>query len=505
MNAPLRILIVDDDPALRKLLTQQLEALGYKVDGYAESRKVAEELATRTKPDLIFMDVVMETRTAGIEAARRIRKQIDVPIIFITTDDESSTLRRALKTAPFGYLVKPIKPETLRAAIEVTRMRHGYEQDLKEAHRALEDSESLFRGIYSNMQHGYYRLDAKNRFLLANPAFMEMVGLSPTRKINGRSMEELGIAADEERDTLRRILKQAGRVVQHEGHWQHLDGHKLVVIENCWEVRDDDGEMLYYEGTVQDISHVRALENQLKHSQKLDLIGVLAGRIAHELNNRLTGVLGYADLLKMQLKDDSDLMRYVEAIRTNTRNSSGVIQQLLKFSHKPEAEPHVQFHLDALLEGRQDLLSVILSSKIELRQELDASRTFVKGDPKQIEQILLNLVLNAREAMPEGGVLTLRLSDADFVSPYQLNGVIPHGKYVRLTVSDTGSGIEPQNIDRIFEPFFTTKDEGIGSGLGLSIVKSMVEDNHGFIRVDSQPGNGTQFEILLPVLDPDSD
>ncbi len=497
-----RILIVDDDPTLRDYLNSILEQLQYEVAGTASSRVEAEKMAIESDPDLVIMDVLMETPRAGIDAARKIAKDISCPIIYLTTDAEESTLQKALQTEPFGYLVKPINAENLRASIEISLMRHKYEQNLRRTQAALEESESLFRGIYTTMQNGYYRLDAQERFLLANPSLLDLLGFESHRKIIGRTMDELGFTSSQERKGFRELLASNEKVVQIESVWRHQDGHDIHVVENAWEVRDDDGNLQYYEGTVQDISQIRMLESQLRHSQKLEVIGTMAGRIAHELNNRLAGVLGYADLLSMKVDNDADMQKYIQSIQSGTKNSAGVIQQLLKFSRKPNSQPHITYRLDELIEERRDILSVILSSKIEFREEIEVERPLVSGDPKQVEQIILNLVINARDAMPDGGVLTIRLSDANFISPYHTNGVIPHGDYVRLTISDTGDGIPEENIEKIFEPFFTTKEEGIGTGLGLSIVRSMVEDNHGFIRVDSQEGSGTQFEILLPVAPP---
>ncbi len=501
MAAAKRILIVDDDASLRKFLTTILDTLGYVVAGYADSQESARQQALSLHPDLIIMDVIMETPQAGIDAAREIGHHVQTPIIYLTTSGEETILRRALQTAPFGYLVKPIQPENLRAAIEITLLRAESESSLRAAHAALEESESLFRGIYHNMQVGYYRMDPQDRFLLVNPMFIEMLGMNPQRQFIGRSMDELGIASRHEREQLREELRQKNRLIQYGGIWRHKDGQDLHVLENVWQVHDPDGHLLYYEGTVQDITHLRALESELRHSQKLEVIGVMAGRVAHELNNRLTGVLGYADLLAMKLRDQPELMHYIESIRSNTQNSAGVIQQLLKFSKRPSSSVPETYRLDELITSRREIFSLVLSSKIELREDLDCPSAVVYGDPKQMEQILFNLIVNARDAMPEGGVLTLRISEADYIAPYSMNGVIPHGDYVRLTVSDTGTGIEPEHIDRIFEPFFTTKDEGIGSGMGLSTVRSMVEDHRGFIRVDSQPGQGSQFEILLPLVE----
>lgn len=497
----IRVLIVDDDPSLRKYLTHMLQGLNYNLVGFATSRNEAESLAIKLKPDVIIMDVVMETRRAGIEAAAKIAEHVHIPIIYLTTDAEEETFLKALETEPFGYLSKPVQTDQLRAAIEISMLRYKEEISLRVYQEALEEANHLFKGIFTTMQNGYYRVSLDERMILANPAFVHILGYDEGENLTGKSISDLNYVPARARKALLNELKKNGHVHLYKSEWMRQDGELISVIENIQAYKDESDEIQYFEGTVQDVTPLRHLEQQLQLSQKMEVIGIMASRIAHELNNKLTTILGYADLCAINLPQDNEVYKYIRQIQTYSKHSAGVIQQLLKFSRKPDDQVPTEFRIDELIHDRREIVEAICTRTISLLIQSDLTSNVVFADSKQFEQAFINLVINARDAMPDGGTLTINLSNETYQSRNRIPIIEPQGNYVKISISDTGMGISHKNIQQIFEPFFTTKEEGVGTGLGLAIVKGIIEGNKGFISVSSTPDIGTTFEILLPVVE----
>jgi two-component system cell cycle sensor histidine kinase/response regulator CckA len=504
MATNVRVLIVDDDPSLRNILTLMLKGMHYELAGVATSRQEAEEKALSLKPDVIIMDVVMETRHAGIEAAAKIAESIHIPIIYLTTDAEEGTLTQALETEPFGYLLKPIQADNLRAAIEISMLRYREEISMRIYQEALEEANHLFKGIFSTMQNGYYRVNLDEKIMLANPAFLDILGYDPTENLTGKTIKELGFSDEKDRTRLLNEVSKKGLVQLHESEWRHKSGSAISVLENVQAFHDDTDKLQYFEGTVQDITPMRVLQQQLQLSQKMEIIGIMASRIAHELNNKLTTILGYADLCAIKLPNDHEIYKYIQHIQNYSKHSAGVIQQLLKFSRKPEAQEPTNFDVNDFLQERREIIEAICTRSITVLTHADLENPLVFADKKQFEQVIINLVINARDAMPEGGTLTFQLSNECYEQSSRNSSVAPHGDYIKISLTDTGTGIPEKNLAKIFEPFFTTKKEGVGTGLGLSIVKGIIESNKGFVEVISTPDIGTTFEILLPSFIPEA-
>ncbi len=502
MSQHIRVMIVDDDPSLRKYLTHLLHSMNYELAGTAASRQEAEDMALKNKPDVIIMDVVMETRRAGIEAAIKIKEHVHIPIIFLTTDVEEETLSQALATEPFGYLLKPIQADNLRAAIEISLLRFKEEISMRVYQKALEEANHLFKGIFTTMQNGYYRVSPDEKVMLANPAFLEILGLDPDTTLSGKNVADLGYVDPKERIHLNHLVDLNKSIHQHESEWTRQDGDSVSVLENIQSFHDDEGNLQYYEGTVQDVTQLRILEEQLRLSQKMEVIGIMASRIAHELNNKLTTILGYADLCAMKLPRENEIYKYIQHIQSYSKHSAGVIQQLLKFSRKSDDQKPETFDIHDFIFERREIVEAICTRTISVLTQIELEQSTVFADAKQFEQAFINLVINARDAMPEGGTLTLKLSNETHTAQGRVSKIAPRGDYINLTIADTGTGISPANMEKIFEPFFTTKDEGVGTGLGLSIVKGIIEGNRGFISVSSTPDIGTTFSILLPVAAP---
>jgi CheY-like chemotaxis protein len=237
-----------------------------------------------------------------------------------------------------------------------------------------------------------------------------------------------------------------------------------------------------------DITDRKRLENELQHAQKMEAVGTLAGGIAHDFNNQLVGILGYAELLASQLKDRPDLLAHVHEIDRAGTRAAALVKQLLVFSRKEVSQP-VVVDLDATLGELVGMLRRLIGEDVELVLKGSRQQLLVKIDPGEVEQIVLNLAANARDAMPQGGTLTLALS----------RSAAETGEIARLEISDTGVGMDPETLARAFDPFFSTKGLGRGTGLGLSTVYGLVTRAGGEIKARSEPGRGTTFEIVLPL------
>jgi len=295
-------------------------------------------------------------------------------------------------------------------------------------------------------------------------------------------------------------LRREGSLVSYESQGRRKDGSSIWLIENVSLIRDEDGEEILL-GTVFDMTERRRLEEQLLQSQKMEAVGRLAGGIAHDFNNLLTAIAGYSALLIEQLPENDPRRESAEEIREAGRRAAGLTQQLLAFSRRQVLEPRV-LDLNAVIASMEKMLRRVIGEDVELTTALDSGLWRTLADPGQIEQAIVNLVVNARDAMPRGGRLTLETGnvtlDEQFASAY---ATVHPGPHVMLAVSDTGVGIEASLQARLFEPFFTTKERGKGTGLGLSTTYGIVKQSGGSIWVYSEPGHGTTFKIYLPRCD----
>ena len=273
------------------------------------------------------------------------------------------------------------------------------------------------------------------------------------------------------------------------------DGKIIWVSENARVVRDSQGGILHYDGTVEDITHHRELEEQLRQMQKIEAIGRLAGGVAHDFNNILMAISSYAELLDKKLTDDA-ARRYASEIVKATDRGSSLTEGLLTFSRKQVVSPKV-LDLNTLISEHIRMLTRLIPENIELRFNA-GDIGCVKADPSQVQQVLMNLIINARDAMSNGGQLAIETGDAELDAGHPLADQAQSGKYVMVSVSDNGCGMSAETKSHIFEPFFTTKEQGKGTGLGLAIVFGIVKQSGGQIFVHSEPDIGTTFKIYFP-------
>jgi PAS domain S-box-containing protein len=304
-------------------------------------------------------------------------------------------------------------------------------------------------------------------------------------------------------DDYDRIVPDIYRVIAGgDEHWsgeyrfRRKDGAYAYVLDRGHVIRDPSGKAVRMVGGMTDLTERKNLEAQLLHSQKMEAIGRLAGGIAHDFNNLLTVINGYCELLLEESRDAG--RKHVEQIALAAERAATLTSRLLAFSRRQVVQFTV-VDLNAVLENTRNLLIRLIGEPVELVMILDPALGRVKADPGQIEQVVMNLTVNARDAMPQGGTLTIRTANVTLDRPdVRAQFTVPAGSYVMLEVVDTGIGMNEDTQAQIFEPFFTTKAQGEGTGLGLSTVYGIVKQSDGYILVDSQPGRGATFTILLP-------
>lgn len=360
--------------------------------------------------------------------------------------------------------------------------------------RALRDSEARYRELFENAVGGVYRATPEGRLISANPAMARLYGFdNPAEMLawNERERGGLSYAFEDEHRRFFELIDRQGKVENFESRIIDRHGSTLWVSETSRAVRDANGRMLYYEGFVTDITARRRLEHELMRSSKLEAVGILAGGIAHDFNNILTVVLGNVTLAEMDTANDSSVRRMLHDAKRATLRARDLTQQLLTFA-KGGDPVRAAIALPELL--RESAEFSMHGSKSRCEFDLDPDLWPANADKGQLGQVVQNLVINAVQAMPQGGLVRIRAGNCSLLAGSV--GALPAGDYVKISVSDTGTGIAPEHLNKIFDPYFTTKQQG--SGLGLATVYSITRKHQGHIEVESRLGVGTTFHLWLP-------
>lgn len=368
-----------------------------------------------------------------------------------------------------------------------------------ELYQQARQLEARYRSIFENAIVGIYQSTPQGRILAANPALARMLGYDSVEELLQVDIErDLYVDVSERRRNME-ILHRRGRLDGVEFALRRRDGGLIFVQEYAREVTDPEGNVLYYEGLLIDVTERHRLQQQLLHAQRLESVGTLAAGIAHNFNNLLTVILGYTSLLLARLRPEDPARQSLQAIEGAAQRAAELTSQLLLFS-RPSTAPPALVTVNDVVERLVRLLRGSFDTSIDIWTELAPDVRAVRINPMHLEQALMNLCVNARDAMPEGGQLTLRTKNVVLSPdhPRVRAGEVLVGEYVVVEVSDTGVGIAPEQIPRIFDPFYTTKEVGKGTGLGLAVVYGVVKNAGGFIDVESRPGQGTTFALYLP-------
>jgi two-component system cell cycle sensor histidine kinase/response regulator CckA len=368
----------------------------------------------------------------------------------------------------------------------------------KRAEDALRESEMRNRSLVQSAVYGIYRSSVEDRFLDVNPALVSMLGYDTREEVL-----QLNLARDVyvEAEERARLVQQYQRVEQISGvevRWKRRDQKPIIVRLSGRAIMDQQGKTVFFELIAEDVTERRALEEQLRQSQKMEAVGRLAGGVAHDFNNLLTVIRGYSELMLSQLAPGQPLQAEIEEVRKAADRAALLTQQLLAFSRKQVLAPKI-LDLNAIVTNMDRLLRRLLGEDVKLVTKLDNGLGRTKADPGQIEQVIMNLAVNARDAMPEGGTVSVETANVVLDEFLSRDFAVTPGPYVMICFSDTGHGMNAETRARAFEPFFTTKEQGKGTGLGLSTVYGIVKQSGGYIWVYSEPDLGTTFKVYLPM------
>ena len=390
-------------------------------------------------------------------------------------------------------------PELTKSKLQIFAARALAELERTIAEKALRESEERFRGIFEHAPIGMADVDTNLRMVKVNETLCQMLGYS-MEELTGKTFPEITFPEDINKDLVLagRLLKGEIQSYQLEKRYIKSNGEVMWGFLTAALFRDKDGKPIYGVGMLEDISERKEMEEQLRQSQKMEAIGQLAGGIAHDFNNLLIVINGYTDLSLGRLKDDDPIYKHLSEVRTAGERAASLTRQLLAFSRKQMLQLKLT-DLNSVLADMEKMLCRLIGENINLTTVLGKDLKPVLADRVQMEQVILNLAVNARDAMPDGGQLIIETASVNLDEEYAHHHLsVKPGPYVRLAVTDTGEGIPSEIQQRIFDPFFTTKKAGKGTGLGLSTVYGIVKQMSGSISVDSSVGMGTIFTINLP-------
>jgi two-component system cell cycle sensor histidine kinase/response regulator CckA len=511
-SEPLRVLLVEDSEVDADLVVRELRRIGRPVEHrVVETEDAMRECLLDAPWDLVLSDWSMPQFSAPGALALVRSLGLDLPFIIVSGTIGEEAAVEAMRAGAHDYVLKdrlgrlvPAVMRELRES-EVRRARHR-------AEKALRESEARFRRLAESGLVGIVIAEGDGGIVEANDAFLALVGYAraelgtaalrwpviappglPARNADAyQQLRTYGVARPWEEEYVR---KDGARVPVLVG-MATLDGTRTISVSiDLTGLRQAEAGRAHAEGAL------RRSEEQLRQAQKMEAVGRLAGGIAHDFNNVLSVVLSYGEMLLMDLQPGEPMRESVEEIRKAAKRAADLTRQLLMFSRQQVVEPKV-VDLNDVLAGLDKMLRRILGADVDLASLSTTPLGRVRVDPGSMEQVVMNLVVNARDAMPTGGKLTMETANVEldeaFVSDHY--GVRP-GHYVMLAVTDSGVGMDKATLGRVFEPFFTTKEKGKGTGLGLSTVFGIVQQAGGNIWVYSEPGKGTTFKIYLPRVD----
>lgn len=499
-SRPIRIVLLEDNQADAKLVNRSLMHAGFDFEFFvARSEQEFKSLISGREFDVVLGDYRLPMWT-GLEALSWLRDTgHKTPFILVTGTLGDELAVECIKQGAADYILKD-HLDRLPHAIERILHESSLLQQRDRAERELRQSEKQYRTIINGAPHGIYKTDYQGNVLMANPAFIAMLGYESEAELQVlNTVKDIYVdPKDREAATSR---WNSGEVVRgFQTRFKRKDGSLITVRLAGRKAGEEWYPFVTYEVFVEDITERLLLEEQFQRAQRMEAIGRFAGGIAHDFNNLLMVINSSAELIETS-GDRERTLKFTGMIKSAVSKAAGMTRRLLAFSRQQMLNP-VSVSLNEVVTDLCKMLPQLLGEDIKLKLELAPDLGTVRVDRSQMDQVLMNLAVNARDAMPSGGTLTLETRNVELDSAYPIRkGVqIEPGLYVVLAVTDTGIGMDQQTQERIFEPFFTTKEPGKGTGLGLASVYGIVKQSGGFIWVYSESGKGTTFKVYLPIV-----
>jgi hypothetical protein len=501
MSERVRILHVEDDPRDAELVSEILLADHLDCDIVrVETREGYLAALEQGSFDLIVCDYTLPSFEGGEALDLAGARWSHIPFLFLSGTIGEERAVEALKKGATEYVLKSNLarlPSAVRRALSEARER----ADLRRAEEALRASEQRTRALMENAKDAIVVGNTQGIIVEVNRAAGALFA-GPRARFVGCHFSELLVADEREKARGHFQAVVAGRAPEMQETIALAANGRAVPIEVSASLVEIGGERLVL-AIVRDVSERKQLEEQFRQAQKMEAVGRLAGGVAHDFNNLLTVILGYSDVVNNQLPAEHPLRQEVEQIRKAGERAAALTRQLLAFSRTQVLLPQL-IDVGEIVGDIDRMLRRLIGEDIELVTVCDPRTGRIKADPGQLEQLLMNLAVNARDAMPAGGRLTIETRNVHFDEAGTREHVTAQpGSYLMIEVSDTGSGMDAETKAHIFEPFFTTKEKGKGTGLGLATVYGIVKQSGGFLWVSSEPGRGTTFKICLPRVEED--
>ena len=506
-----RILIVDDEPHNRQLLQVMLGPEGFILDTVSSGEEALARIA-EAPPDLILLDIMMPGMD-GYHVARRIKGTTstrNIPVIMVTDLDDRDARMRGLNAGAEDFLIKPVDRAELCVRVRNLLRLKEYGDYHDKYSRMLEgevgsraedlvESERLYRSTFDAAPVGIVHVGLDGRWLRVNQRLSTLLGHSQ-QVLQSHPASELLDSPDTpgEADSFRQMAAGSlDRFVIDEKRFRRQDGTAVWARVNLSVHRDGKGQPRHFIAVIEDITERRLLDAQVRQANKMDAIGQLASGVAHDFNNLLTVILGFTEIVTgdpdTMARHGRDLGEIVKA----AERAAGLTRQLLAFSRQQVLHA-VPLDVNGLITDMTGMLVRLIGEHVEIALALAPGLPMALADRGQVEQVVMNMVVNARDAMPRGGTVTIETKAVELEnSAFHEEAIVP-GPYVMLAVTDTGEGMTKETQRRLFEPFFTTKEVGSGTGLGLSTTYGIVKQSKGYIWVYSELGRGTTFKVYLP-------
>ena len=505
------ILIVEDEPLEAEHLQLHLQQAGHRIIAAVTTGEEAIARAEQGGIDLMIIDIMLPGEIDGIEAVQQIHEKYDIPTIYLTAHVSDELLLRAEQTRPFAYLLKPYRQREMEFMVNMSITRARMDRELAAQKLLAETELRRAQSIIQHTKEGIMMTDKENFIISVNPAFTTITGYEAVEAI-GRPASFLKSGKHESA-----FYSDMWSSIRRQGHWQGEIWNRRKSGESYPEwltinsIYDTDGSLSNYVGIFSDITSVKQsatekerLQRELNQTHKMEALGQLSSGVAHDFNNILGIIMGYIEIALDRYGDEipEKMVTYLGTMRQASERARDLVAQMLTFSHI-NIGVEQPLKLPPLLEDNVKMLSSILPSSINIELICEDDLPLILMDPAKLQQLLMNLCINAKDAMQGTGTLLIHLGwhrnvNTECVCCHK----VVKGDWVELSVTDTGSGMTTETLDHLFEPFYTTKEVGKGTGMGMSVLHGIVTSHGGHTLVETELGKGSTFRLLFqPVVE----
>jgi two-component system, cell cycle sensor histidine kinase and response regulator CckA len=499
VTMPLRALIVEHSRHDIDSILLELRESGFQVEHtVVETREDFRVALAGNHFDAVLAGCLLPN-WSGLDALVELRGSgRDLPFLLVSGTWGEEEALECIKLGASDYILKDHLsrlPVAVMRAMTEKSMRDGNVH----ANEALWVSEARNRDLVEHAVYGITRVSSSGEFLDANPALLRMLGCSSSETLKALNFERDLFRFPVQHERMMAACRELGQIHGTEVEWRRCDGGIVALRLHARRLKSV-GEPEVFEVIAEDVTELRAMERQLRQAQKFEAVGQLAGGVAHDFNNVVGAILGWAELGLEQCRDLPEVADRFSRIRAQAGRAAALTRELMAFARLQVLQPRA-VDLNTVASGLHSLLDKVIGKNIEVKI-LTSALDPVKADPAQIEQMLMNLCIHARDAMPEGGRLVMETEMAEIDEAYcRFYPYVTPGRYAVMSVSDTGIGMDTETRERVFEPFFSSKTGSKGTGMGLATVYGIVKQHQGFIHVYSEPAHGSLFRVYLPVME----